>query len=124
MPKRLLVTGSRRWTDVEYIEICLEEAIETLGGKDEEIILVEGGAGGADKICADIWRSWKRPIETHRADWTRYGKAAGPVRNQDMVNMGADLTLGFVMPDSVGTLDCLRRSRVAGIPTIVYHIDS
>lgn len=115
---RILVTGSRRWTDRWPIEANLRFLDRMRGGED--YTLVHGGAKGADEIAAEIARELRWAIEEHPADWDRLGKSAGPRRNAEMVAAGAEVCLAFVMPDSVGTLDCIRRARDAGIPVQVF----
>jgi hypothetical protein len=60
------------------------------------------------------------PPEPYPADWS-FGKSGGPVRNQKMVDAGADVCLAFPLPDSTGTVDCMERARIAGIPTLVFE---
>lgn len=122
---RLFITGSRahQWTsyDSHALLIAVQEILE----KTHELpVLVHGGATGADTEAARVGqRLLGLPIEIHRADWTKYGRAAGPIRNKEMVNLGADLCLAF--PDhpkgqgSRGTWGCIELAHQAGIPTLV-----
>lgn len=115
--KRLLVTGSRKWWNVLIIKRALRQARIELGTDD--IVLVSGACpSGADRICERVWESWGLPVERHPAQWSMYGKSAGPIRNQEMVDLGADLCTAFPMADSSGTRDCMRRARFAGIRVI------
>src|SRR5690606_11824331 len=78
--------------------------------------LVHGGAPGADSEAAYVAAyllEW--PVEAHPADWQRHGRAAGPIRNQQMVDSGADLVIAF--PGGRGTADLIRRA--PGIPVPV-----
>lgn len=61
-------------------------------------------------------------VEAHPADWEAWGKFAGPRRNQQMVNLGADLCLAFPRGVSRGTRHCIRAARAAGIPTRVVEL--
>lgn len=113
---RILVTGSRDWTDWRALTDAL---IETGGSTmNPDVTVVHGGARGADMMADEIaeTRGWLR--EPHPADWGRYGKAAGPIRNQEMVDAGADVCLAFYLPGlpCKGTSDCDRRAVKAGIP--------
>lgn len=134
---RLLITGSRDLPDAEIVWLPLFMAIH----KHEQMIVVHGDAPGADTFAHE-WvelpgQQWnRRPLtahekmhrverlvieERHPADWTRLGKAAGPVRNQEMVDEGADAVFAFPMPHSKGTLDCMARAWVKGIPVYVWR---
>jgi hypothetical protein len=53
------------------------------------------------------------------ADWIGLGKPAGFVRNQFMVNQGADMCVAFLRDGSRGTQHTIDRARAAGIPTFV-----
>ena len=57
--------------------------------------------------------------ECHKADWKRYGKRAGPIRNAEMIKAGADLCVAFHrnLARRLGTKDCARQAFAAGIPT-------
>jgi hypothetical protein len=94
---------------------------------DPTLQLIHGGAPGADTEV-DVW--WKYTVDRlepgvlpyprrYLANWSKYGKAAGPLRNATMVGDGADLGVAFVHPECRGTIDCLDRMREAGIFTLV-----
>lgn len=121
--KRILVTGSRRWTDVDKVHYTLESWMDAIAEPQEEVILVHGEChlGGADIIARDYWLSKGRKDEPHPADWETYGKGAGFVRNGEMVDLGADLCIAFILPDSNGTIDCLNRAIMAGIKTVQVY---
>lgn len=121
MTARILVTGSRDWTDRQTITNALDEAWWDLGNPDNAV-LVNGEChlGGADKIAADIWRSWGYPVEGHPAERSPDGKLLGPERNARMVELGADICLAFPLPSSRGTNNCIRLAREAGIPVRSY----
>lgn len=76
--------------------------------------VVHGDARGADK-CAK-WAAEEMlgiPCHTHPADWDRYGKAAGSIRNQEMLDKHPDIgmVLAFPLPGSIGTWDMVGRAR-------------
>jgi hypothetical protein len=76
-------------------------------------MLLEGGARGADRFAREFANGLGCTVETHEADWKRYGKAAGGIRNQRMVDSKPDGVLAF--PGGKGTEDCVRRAVKAGI---------
>jgi hypothetical protein len=122
---RLLITGSRthQWTpyDSHALLIAVQEIVEKT---QKRPTLVHGGATGADTEAAlHGQRLFNLQAEVHRADWKKYGRAAGPIRNKQMVKLGADLCLAF--PDhpkgegSRGTWNCIGLAQQAGIPVLV-----
>lgn len=122
--KRILVTGSRTWDDDWTVEHALVDA--WIGFDPDPVVVVHGACSrGADAI-ADRWaqshheRNDTVDVERHPADWKGYGKAAGFIRNAEMVAAGADLCLAFIRNRSRGATDCLTQARNAGIPTRVW----
>jgi hypothetical protein len=113
---KILVTGSRDWADTAAVKTMLED--QAAKRPREPVTLVHGAAPGADTIAAMLAEQHGWQVETFPAEWDRYGRRAGPVRNQLMVDHGADVCLVFPMPDSRGTWDCVRRARKAGIPLV------
>jgi hypothetical protein len=106
---RVLITGSRNWTNRATVIAALE-------GFDDDTVIVHGGAWGADTMADEVAQEMGFRTEMHPAMWRTHGRAAGPIRNQEMVDAGADVCLAFPMSGSKGTWDCVRRARKAGIP--------
>lgn len=113
---RILVTGSRHWDNPERMRAMLKRIDATF--PDEEFTLVHGNTLGADKEAEAIAKELGWEVEPHPADWKTYGRAAGPVRNAEMVALGADFCIGFPTPFSIGTYDCMEKARKAGIKVI------
>lgn len=127
-PFRVLVTGSRDWTDHDLVRDALVHARYEAG---RPMVVVHGACpSGADAIAAWWCRRYRHldiTPEPHPADWRQYGKTAGFRRNAEMVTAGADLCLAFVLPctkpgcsrpnphDSHGTAHCVDLARRAGI---------
>lgn len=116
---RVLVTGSRTWRWQDYIDEALDVAYREFG----PFILVHGGAKGADHMASLAQHAAGRDVECHPADWTRYGKRAGYVRNAEMVAAGADLCLAFIHNHSRGATMCADLAEKAGIPVRRYEIN-
>lgn len=113
MNARILVTGSRTWTDNAPIRAELDQWRHRLPGA----VLVHGNARGADRIAAAIWRRWDLPTEAHPAQWNRLGRGAGHARNRAMITLGADVCLAFIRDGSPGATGCAELAEAAGIPT-------
>jgi len=107
---RILITGSRDWDDDPLLCLNLAMAVQEPRSEGFVVIIVHGACPrGADKT-ADVWaRNHRLRVERHPADWDRHGKSAGFVRNAEMVSLGADLCLAFLMPCTDGR--CRRPGR-------------
>lgn len=130
---RILVTGSRDWSHWATITFAIEDAV--FGRENEVIAVVHGGCPeGADYMAGYVAYRAGLVVEVHEANWLAHGKAAGPIRNQEMVDAGADIGLAFLMPckksgcrlsiphNSHGASDCVMRARAAGITVREYHL--
>ena len=79
-----------------------------------DTVIISGAGSGADTVATD-WAvvNWVSFLE-FSADWKKLGNAAGPIRNQQMIDEGKpDLVLAF--PGGTGTADMVRRAKAAGI---------
>jgi predicted Rossmann-fold nucleotide-binding protein len=80
--------------------------------------IIVGGATGADNL-AQRWATDKRiKCTVIKARWRTYGKAAGPIRNQEMLEQKPDFVVAF--PGGDGTADMVRRARAAGVEVLDY----
>lgn len=125
MSARILVTGSRFWTDRDIIRDALRNTWHDLGCPTDAIL--DHGAspvGGADWIAEDIWVGQGFPVERHPADRDPVtGRLLGAARNARMVALRPARCLGFVLAGArnFGTRNCLRLARANGIPITVFR---
>jgi hypothetical protein len=120
--RRVLVTGSRDWTDSDRIYWAIHKYCDDHAG-DEPFTIVHGDCPtGADSMADGVVRlvTWLR-VERHPADWTSYGKRAGYIRNKAMVDAGADICLAFIRNNSRGATMCAGLAAKAGIPVVIYR---
>jgi hypothetical protein len=81
-------------------------------------VIVHGAAVGADQMAGSWARSRGVAEAAFPADWGRDGRAAGPIRNQRMLDEGRpDLVVAF--PGGRGTADMVRRARAAGVAVVL-----
>ena len=107
---RVLGCGGRGYADQAMLFGALDMEAEVNGVS----AIIQGEADGADKL-ARLWaHSRGVPCEGYAADWRQHGRAAGPIRNQQMLDVA--------MPDKVfafaggrGTADMVRRAKLAGV---------
>lgn len=125
MTSRVLIFGSRHFSDRDLLFRCLDKAAERLASKGSPITeVISGTARGADTI-GEHWAQ-ARGIAVRRfpAQWDRYGKRAGPLRNQQMLTEGGPThAVGFMYRNSRGTADMYRRLTAAGVPTWLLRLE-
>ncbi|SFI44174.1 Protein of unknown function [Treponema bryantii] len=82
---KLLVCGSRSITDAAWVSEQISALIAEKDFPLSDLTLIEGGAKGVDAMGKAWAIANGVPVETHKADWARYGRGAGHRRNADMV---------------------------------------
>ena len=133
---RVIVTGSRNWDCREIAHRAISRIIDRWG---RDIAIVHGDAAGVDRAFRLAAMSHSVSHEPHPARWddldapgavirrrrdgSEYNANAGPIRNQEMVDLGAKFAIAVSkdLANSKGTRDCVERLLRAGIP--VYLID-
>jgi len=107
---RVLVTGDRNWVDSETLNIVLNSLDEKYGID----AIIQGECPTGADAWARIWaKNHKIVLESFPADWDTYGKKAGPIRNQQMLEEGdPDIICAFHydLANSRGTKDCVKRA--------------
>lgn len=129
----ILITGSRDWDNFESIKRRILESIaEWLKDNPENrskplhswLTIVHGGCPtGADKL-ADIFarQTLNCKVIIYHADWKKYGKRAGPLRNLFMVERSeADACLAFIKDNSKGATGCYAAAKRFGIPSEKFN---
>lgn len=119
-PFRVIVCGSRYWTEPEPIR----NVIRWVATNGRSSVVIHGGAPGADTLAGFIAQSEGLNVLTFPADWERWGKRAGPIRNTQMLASGRpEMVFGFTndLTQSRGTADMLRKAAAARIPAYVIN---
>lgn len=113
MEQRVLVCGGRDYPDRR--RVC--EILDTAHAANPIILLIAGGANGADALAVDWARMRGVPYKTFPAEWERLGLAAGPMRNQQMLDEGKPhMVIAF--PGGRGTADMIKKANAAGVPVV------
>ena len=88
--RRIIVCGSRGYQNRERVWQVLDEYV------DDDPTIVTGACGtGADRFAIEAGYGLGLEVETHPAEWDKYGNAAGPIRNRYMGALGAELLIAF-----------------------------
>jgi len=117
---RVAVVGSRSFPSPSLVEAFISSL-------PPGVVVVSGGARGADSFAAAAAAAACLACEVFAADWRRYGRGAGCVRNAALVSAGLALLVAFVSDPSAlssGSADVIKRARAAGVPVLVFGPDS
>jgi len=117
---RLLVCGSRMWSDYGKVE----EVLERVTAGVDEVVLVYGAARGADRMAAEVGRRRGWIIESHKAEWERAGRGSRMARNRRMLTGKPDMVVVFLderRRPSPGTNDMIRRAKEAGLHGLIIR---
>lgn len=128
MAHYFLITGSRDFpadkADVIY------ETLDNFLKWQPDLVMINGAAKGADTICAAWAEDRGVPVEYFAASWTKYGRAAGPIRNKAMLNrllaMKSTSVFAFFYGDpatSVGTRNMVLQCEQAGVTPVQKVVD-
>jgi phosphoribosylformylglycinamidine (FGAM) synthase-like amidotransferase family enzyme len=110
---RMLVCGGRHYKDYTNLARQLWLIADTRSID----CVIEGGYSGADKLAKQWAKNNRINVEEYRPDWDKYGLAAGPIRNTQMLDEGRpDFVVAF--PGGAGTADMVSKAEKAGLEVI------
>lgn len=112
---KVIVCGGRDYQDRERVFSTLDE----IHAETPITMLIQGGAKGADDL-AFRWgmhvKGGHMELLTVHAEWEKYGRRAGPIRNAQMLEEKPDLVIAF--PGGRGTANMIRQTLDAGVRLI------
>ena len=110
---RVLVCGGRNFEDELLLAVTMESIRETRGIS----MVIGGGSRGADTMAEEWAKSRAIECVVFDVDWVGLGRAAGPIRNQQMFDEGKP-NLVVAVPGGRVTADMARKARAAGVEVI------
>ena len=118
---RVVVYGGRDFYDESWLKQELCDLVWQRGNfasvPKQISVLIHGGARGVDQMAGWFGIGCGLEVIEFKAQWDKHGKAAGPIRNQQMIDEGKP-ELGVAFPGGKGTADMTRRLKAAGIRVI------
>lgn len=114
---KVIIAGSRYYSDYEKLRSTCDWLLsKKLANPEYQVIVLSGGAPGADSLGERYARERGLAIERHPADWDAHGRAAGPIRNEEMAAM-ADALIAFPLEGAAnrGTQNMVRLAREHGL---------
>jgi len=115
MGERVAIIGSRNCPNREAVYAYIDAL-------PDDTVVVSGGAPGVDDAAEHAARNRGLAVWIERADWDRYGRAAGPMRNA-LIVAAADRLVAFWDGKSRGTADTIRKARAEGLPVEVIGVE-
>lgn len=114
---RYLLCGSRTWHWVEPVE-------DLLTTFPDDTVIIHGAGRGLDTLAGELAFKHGFDIEAYEADWKRYGKSAGPIRNAEMLEKGKpERVFAFIDPSfaSPGTHGMIALAKEKRVPVEIYR---
>lgn len=116
--EKVAIIGSRDFMDYAVVKDAVLSQLEVSALKE----IVSGGASGVDSLAEVLAAELGVKMMVFPADWARYGRSAGPIRNRQIVDR-ADFVLAFMKPTSRGTANALAYCVKKGKPYHVVYVE-
>lgn len=113
---RVLICGDRNWSHL----LDIENFIKSL---PSDTVIIEGECRGADLMAKSFALKYHLQVEKFPANWKKYGKGAGIIRNKEMLDKGnPDFVVAFHnnLAESKGTRNMVKQAKDKGIPVQIY----
>lgn len=114
---RLSIVGGRNFNDYALLANTIFSSLCPLDFITE---IISGGAKGADTLGANFAENNDISLKVFPAEWDKYGKRAGFIRNQTIVD-NCDIVLAFWNGKSKGTADTIEKAKRAKKPTFIIY---
>lgn len=120
---RVIIAGSRKFSDyVKLKENCDHILKEKLEDEGRCVIIVSGHALGADTLGEQYAHERGLQLDAHPADWKKYGRSAGVIRNKEMAER-ADALIAFPQggEKNRGTKNMVKIARAKGLQCYIVE---
>lgn len=122
---RIIIAGSRQFNDYHKMLTELDNLGIHLINSIDPIEIVSGHASGADTLGERFAKAYHYPLKIFPAEWDKYGKAAGPIRNEQMAKYAAEsdrgMLIAFPIGESRGTKNMIKLAKQYGLETCVIE---
>jgi len=120
---KIAIVGSRLFNDCRYIyKVLTETVLPELQVDSKQVLIVTGGARGVDSCAEYIAKEvLKCPVLVFPANWFKYGKKAGMIRNTYIAEV-ADIVLAFPTKESRGTWDTVNKAKRLGKKVFMFEV--
>ena len=120
---KLAIVGSRSYNNYDIFKRCLLNNLDLHSINIDDIdSIVSGGAPGIDILAERFAKEFCKQMVIYRAEWDKYGRKAGPMRNTSIANT-CDTMIAFYKKSSVGTFDSIRKANSLNKKLITIDLD-
>lgn len=116
---KVIIAGSRTFNDYEKLKSYCDKVLSS----QNNIEIVSGTATGADMLGERYAKEKNYSIKKFPADWDKYGKGAGYIRNKEMAEY-SDALIAFWNGKSKGTKNMLELSRIKELPIRIFYFNN
>jgi hypothetical protein len=117
---KLAIVGSRNFTNQKEFDVIVNDFVLKHGSLPD--CIVSGGAKGADTLAEKWALKHGVSLKVFKPNWKQQGKAAGILRNTDIVNECTHM-IAFPSKDGRGTQDSIKKAKEKGIPVEIHWIE-
>ena len=119
---KVIIAGSREFDNYQLLEQICDSVLESVEDKSK-IVIITGGARGADKLGIRYANNKQYKLEVHPADWNRYGKLSSFIRNEEMA-LQANALIAFWDGKSPGTKSMIDVAQKRKLITRIVRYES
>lgn len=120
---RIIVCGGRHFDDYPRLTAEINGVVQSLGLQMNEMEIISGHCAGTDQLGERYAEEHEVDCKVFPAEWKKYGRAAGPIRNSQMIDYAAEsvmpVVVAFVSPKSKGTMDTVNKARKKGFKVFI-----
>ena len=125
---RIIIAGSRKFNDYPKMVKELDNLRIHLINSINPIEIVSGHAPGADTLGEKFAKEYDYPLKIFPAEWDKYGKAAGPIRNEQMAKYAAEadrgILIAFPIGESRGTKNMIKLAERYGLEVNIIECEN
>ncbi|MBO4543591.1 MAG: DUF2493 domain-containing protein [Bacteroidales bacterium] len=115
---RIIICGGRHFDNYECLEDLMDDVLTDLDLDFSDIEIISGGCSGADKLGELYADRHNTSCTVFPTQWETYGRAAGPIRNSEMIKYAAaseiPVVVAFISDKTVGTNDTVNKAKKQG----------
>jgi len=124
---RVIIAGSRKFNDYNKMLFTVDRIGLHLINTIDQVEIISGHALGADSLGEKLAKAYGYPLKIFPADWDTYGRAAGPIRNEQMAKYAAaadrGILVAFPVGESRGTRNMIKLAKQYGLETEVVETE-